>query len=105
MFLDQVFECDILFLRDVVDGKIPGFASNPRSPLLEHGLEVCVFEKQGIEDECGSSHDSSDVFGPSPAQITFRDERSDNGRNERLDDHDSRDDRDSYASRLISEEV
>ena len=105
MFFDQFFEVDSFFLRNMVDCEILCFASDLRCSLTQKRLEVCLLQKQNVKDTCQTTHYTCNVLGPSPAQIALSDESSDDGRDERTDENESREERDGYPTRLITEQV
>lgn len=66
---------------------------------------ISLFEEEYVEDESKCSHDSSDVFGPSPADIGLCDEGCDDGRDEGSDEHESGETGDYNAAGFVTKEV
>ena len=58
MFLNQVFDVDIIFLGNIVDGKIMRFPSNFGCSSPEKSLEIEFLQEENVEDTCKVTHDT-----------------------------------------------
>ena len=88
-----------------MNGEVVGLLADGGCPPDQNGFLVGFLEEEGVQDECKSTHDSCNVFRPSPAKVAGTDESANDRTDEWPDEYHRAKCSDRVAACIITEHI